>query len=88
MSQFFASGGQSIEFQLQHQCSNEYSGLISLKIGWFDLLVVQGTLRILLQHHSLKASILWDSAFFTVQLSQSYMTIGKTSLDYKDLCLQ
>ena len=52
--------------------SNEYSGLISLKIDWFDLLAVQGTLRRLLQHHSLKASILWHSAFFTVQLSQLY----------------
>ena len=68
-----------MEVQLHHQSSNEYSGLISLKIGWFDLLVVQGTLRILLQHHSLKASILWDSAFFTVQLSQPYMTTGKTT---------
>ena len=57
---------------------NEYSGLISLKIGWFDLLAIQGTLRSLLQHHSLKASILWHSAFFTVQLSQLYMTTGKT----------
>ena len=58
--------------------SNEYSGLISLKIGWFDLFAVQGTLRSLLQHHSLKASILWCSAFFMVQLSQPYMTTGNT----------
>ena len=57
---------------------NEYSGLISLKIGWFDLIALQGTFRNLLQHHSLKASILWCSAFFMVQLSQSYMTTGKT----------
>ena len=56
--------------------SNEYSGLISLKIYWFDLLAVQGTFRSLLQHRSLKASIRWHSAFFTV--SQSYMTTGKT----------
>ena len=57
--------------------SNEYSGLISLKIGWFDLIALQGTFRNLLQHHSLKASILWCSAFFTVQLSQPYMTNRK-----------
>ena len=56
---------------------NEYSGLISLKIGWFDLIALQGTFRNLLQHHSLKASILWCSAFFTVQLSQPYMTNRK-----------
>ena len=64
-------------FQLQHP-SNEYSGLISRKIDWFDLLAVQVTLRSLLQHHSSKASILWRSIFFTVQLSQLYMTTGKT----------
>ena len=58
--------------------SNEYSGLISFRIDWFDLLTVQGTLKSLLQHHSLKASILWHSAFFVVQLSQLYMTTGKT----------
>ena len=58
--------------------SNEYSGLISFGIDWFDLLAVQGTLKSLLQHHSSKASILWCSAFFTVQLSHSYMTTGKT----------
>ena len=58
--------------------SNEYSGLISLKIDLFDLLVFQDTLRSLLQHHSLKASILWCSTFFTVQLSQPYTTTGKT----------
>ena len=55
--------------------SSEYSGLISLKIDWFDL---QGTFRSLLQHHSLKISVLWCSAFFTVQLSQPYVTTGKT----------
>ena len=58
--------------------SNEYSGLISFKIDWFDLLAVQGTYRSLLQHHSSKASVLWHSAFFTVQLSLWYMTTRKT----------
>ena len=58
--------------------SNEYSGLISFRIDWFYLLVVQGTLKSLLQHHSWKASILWHSAFFMVQLSHSYMNTGKT----------
>ena len=58
--------------------SNKYSGLISFMIDWLDLLAVQGTLRSLLQHHSLKASILWRLAFFTVQLSHPYMTTGKT----------
>ena len=56
--------------------SNEYSGLISFWIDWFDLLAVQGTLKSLPQHHSLKASILWCFAFFTVQLSHRYMTTG------------
>ena len=58
--------------------SNEYSGLISFKIDWLDLLAAQGTLKSLLQHHSLKASILRCSAFFIVQLSHPYMTTGKT----------
>ena len=58
--------------------SNEYTGLISFRIDWFDLLAVQGTLKSLLQHHSSKASILWHSAFFTVQLSYPYVTTGKT----------
>ena len=58
--------------------SNEYSGLISFRMDWLDLLAVQGTLKSLLQHHSLKASILRRSAFFMVQLSHPYMTIGKT----------
>ena len=56
--------------------SNEYSGLISFRTDWFDLLAVQGTLKSLLQHHSSKASILRCSAFFTVQLSHPYMTTG------------
>ena len=58
--------------------SNEYSGLISLRINWFDFLAVQGTLKSLLQHHSSKAPILQCSAFFIVQLSHPYMTTGKT----------
>ena len=58
--------------------SNEYSGLISFRMDWLDLLAVQGTLKSLLQHHSSKASILWYSAFFIVQLSHPYMTTGKT----------
>ena len=57
--------------------SNEHSGQISSRINWFDLLAVQGTLESLLQHHSLKASILWHSAFFIVELSHLYMTTGK-----------
>ena len=58
--------------------SNEYSGLISFRMEWLDLLAVQGTLKSLLQHHSSKASILPHSAFFIVQLSHPYMTTGKT----------
>ena len=58
--------------------SKEYSGLISFRIDWFGLLAVQGTLKSLLQHHSSKASVLWRSAFFIVQLSHSHMTTGKT----------
>ena len=58
--------------------SNEYSGLISFRMDWFDLLAIQGILKSLLQHHSSKASILWHSAFFIVQLSHPYMMTGKT----------
>ena len=58
--------------------SKEISGLISFRMGWLDLLAVQGTLKSLLRHYSSKASILWHSAFFTVQLSHPYMTTGKT----------
>ena len=58
--------------------SKEHPGLISLRMDWLDLLAVQGTLKSLLQHHGSKASILWHSAFFTVQLSHPYMTTGKT----------
>ena len=65
-------------FSFNISSSNEYSGLIPFRIDWFDLLGVQGTLKNLLQHHSLKASILWYSAFFMVQLSHLYMISGKT----------
>ena len=65
-------------FSLSITPSNEYSGLISFKIDWFDILADQGTLKSLLQYHSLKASILWCSVFFMVQLSHLYMTTGKT----------
>ena len=58
--------------------SNEYSGLISFRMDWLDLLAIQGTPKSLLQNHSSKASVLWCSAFFIVQLSHSYMTTGKT----------
>ena len=58
--------------------SNEHSGLISFRMGWLDLLAVQRTLKSLLQHHSSKASVLWRSALFVVQLSHPYMTTGKT----------
>ena len=67
-----------LELQLQHQSFQWKSGLISFRTDWFDLLAVQGTLEILLQHHSLKASILWCSAFFMVQLTHPYMATGKT----------
>ena len=78
VSQFFASAGQSIGVSASISVSNEYSGLISFRMDWLDLLAVQGTLKSLLQHHSSKASILRCSAFFIVQLSHTYMTTGKT----------
>ena len=65
-------------FSFSNSPSNEHSGLISFRMDWLDLLAVQGTLKSLLQHHSSKASILWHSAFFIVQLSNPYMTTGKT----------
>ena len=65
-------------FSLSISPSNEHTGLISIRMDRLDLLAVQGTLKSLLQHHSPKASILWHSAFFTVQLSHPYMTTGKT----------
>ena len=67
-----------LELQLQHQSFNEYSGLISFRMDWLDLLAVQGTLKSLLQHHSSKESILQHSALFTVQISHPYITTGKT----------
>ena len=66
------------DFSFNVSPSNEYSGLISFKIDWLDLLAVQGTLKSLLQHHSSKASILQHSSFFTVQLSHPYTSTGKT----------
>ena len=77
MSQFFASCGQIMEYQLQQYPTNEHPGLISFRMDWLDLLAVQGTLKSLLQHHSSKNSIL-HSAFFIVQLSRPNMTTGKT----------
>ena len=68
-----------LKFHFSMSSSNEHSGLISFRMDWLDLLAVQGTLKSLLQHHRSKASILWLSAFFIVQLSHPYMTIGKTS---------
>ena len=65
-------------FSFSISLSNEYSGLISFRVDWLDLPAVSGTLKSLLQHHSSKASILWCSAFFIVQLSHPYLTTGKT----------
>ena len=65
-------------FSFSISLSNEYSGLISFRIDWLDILAVQGTLKSLLQHHSSKASILWRSAFFIVQLEKPYRTTGET----------
>ena len=67
-----------LSFTFNVSPSNEHPGLISFRMDWLDLLAVQGTLKSLLQHHSSKASILWRSAFFIVQLSHPYMTTGKT----------
>ena len=86
MSQLFTSNESALHirwpkcwrFSFTISASNEHSGLISFRMDWLDLLAVQGTLKSLLQHHSSKASILWRSAFFIVQLSHPYMTTGKT----------
>ena len=81
MSQFFVLTGhlsQRWSFSFSISPSNEYSGLISFRMNWLDLLAVQGTLKSLLQHHSSKASVLQWSALFIVQLSHPYMTTGKT----------
>ena len=90
VSQFFASGGQRIgSFSFSISPSNEYSGLISFRTDWFDLFVVQGTLKCLLQHYSSKASILQCSAFFIVQFSYPYVRkAGKTIAFYVDFCQQ
>ena len=76
MSWFLASKYWSFSFHISP--SSEYSGLISFRMGWLDCLAVQGTLKGLLQHHSSKASVLWRSDFFIVQLSRAYTTTGKT----------
>ena len=79
MNWLFASSGPKYwSFSFNINSSNELLGLISFRIDWFDLLVVQGTLKSLLQHHSAKASIPWCSAFFMVQLSHPYLTTGKS----------
>ena len=79
MSQFFAIRWPKYwSFRFNISPSNEYSGLISFRMDWLDLLAVQGTLKSLLQHHSSKASVLWHSAFFIVQLLCPYRTTGKT----------
>ena len=72
----------------QYQPLNEYSGLISFRIDWLDLLAIQGTLNSILQYHNSKASILQLSVIFMVQLSHLYMTVWKNSFDYTDLCWQ
>ena len=77
MSQLFTSGGQSIGVSASTS-SNENWGLISFSMDWLDLLAVQGTLKSLLQHHSSKASLLWNSAFYIVQLSHPHIATGKT----------
>ena len=79
VSQLFSSGlEKGLEFQFHISPSNEHPGLISFRMDWLDLHVVQGTLKSLLQYHSSKAPILRHSAFFIVQLSHPYMTTGKT----------
>ena len=79
MSQLFASSGQTIGASVSASVlPTNYSGLISFRIDWFNLLAVQGSLKSLLQYHSSKTSILWCSAFFMVQLSHPFMTTGKT----------
>ena len=75
-------------FSLNINHSNEYSRLTFFRIDWFDLLAVQGTIKSLIQHHNSKASILWCSDFFMIQFSYLYLTTGKISFDYTDLCQQ
>ena len=78
MSKLFTSGGQSIGTSFSISPFNDYLGLISFRIDWFDLLAVQGTLKSLFQHHGSKASIFQNSAFLIVELSHPYTTTGKT----------
>ena len=78
MSQFFSSGCQSIELQLQRQSFQIIFRVDFLRIDWFDLLAVQGTLKSLFQHYSSKASVLQHPVFFIVQLSHPHMTTGKS----------
>ena len=79
MSQLFASGGQRIGVSASTSVfPMNIQGLVSFRMDWLDLLAVQGTCKSLLRHYSSKASILWHSAFFTVQLSHPYVTTGKT----------
>ena len=79
MSQFLHQVAKVLDFSFSINPSNEYSGLISFRMDWFDHLAVQGTPKSLLQHDSSKASILWRSAFFIVQLSHPCKTTGKTT---------
>ena len=78
MSQLFASGRQSIGVSASASVLPEHPGLLSFRKDWLDLLAVQGNLKSLLQYHSSKASILWHSAFFIVQLSHPHITTGET----------
>ena len=77
--------GRVLELSFSDSPSNEYSGLISFRIDWFDPLAIQGSLKNLLRHHSLKVSVIWSSGFFTDQLSRTGKTIALT---YMDLCWQ
>ena len=81
-------GNRNWSFSFNINPSNEYSGLIFFRMDWLDLLAVQGTLKSLLQQHSSKASILWHTAFFIVQLSHPYMTTGKIIALTRRICWQ
>ena len=88
ISQLFMSGGKSIKFCFSFSPSNEHSGLISFRMDWLDLLAVQEALKSLLQQYSSKASILYHSAFFIVQLTSIHDYWKNYSFDYMDLCWQ
>ena len=93
VSQFFSPMAKVLKLQLQHQSFHEYSGFIFFRIDWFNLLAVQGVLKSLLQHHSWKASVLWRSDFFMVQLSHPSPTSihdywKNHSFEYMGLCQQ